>query len=128
MKPNGTSVPSEYRSMWVPSPEAVGNPAISSTRQESLPILTWQNNCNIKFRVWFGNDPGFMPRTTVFFQTKNPELNRGIFTKQLTYGQWLGIRRLVGDQAGSKIYWYVESFDGLNRMTSTEVQSFILEE
>ena len=128
MKSNGTSVASESRSMSVPTPQHVSNPAISPTTREDLPVLTWQNNCNVKFRVWFGNDPGFTARTAVQFQTKNPELNGGIFIKQLTYGQWLGIRRLVGNQAGSKIYWYVESFDKINRITPTEVMSFFLEE
>jgi hypothetical protein len=33
----------------------------------------------------------------------------------------------VGDQSGSPIYWYVESWDGLNRREATEVMFFLLE-
>ncbi len=35
---------------------------------------------------------------------------------------------LVLDQPGSPIYWYVESWDGLNRNATTEVMVFELEE
>jgi len=40
--------------------------------------------------------------------------------------QWTAVRKLVGDVSGSKIYWYVESWDGLNRNSKTGAMIFIL--
>ena len=37
----------------------------------------------------------------------------------------MAIRRLVEDVSGSKIYWYVESWDELDSHTQTGVMGFI---
>jgi hypothetical protein len=91
-----------------------------------LPALSWENNCNIKFKVWFGSDDAFSKKTIYSFNIKSPNDNEGNFTKNLTLGQWKAIRRLIGDQNGSTIYWYVESWDGLGRYNKTEVMDFVL--
>ena len=99
---------------------------ISPVSRNKLPVLTWQNNCNVKFRVWFGIDPGFLLKNALTFYISDPNLNGGIFLKELTSEQWQRIRRWVGDQPGTTIFWYVESWDGLNRYSVTEVKSFVL--
>jgi hypothetical protein len=62
----------------------------------------------------------------VTVQIPDPTANGGNLSKALTSGQWLRIRKLVGDQPGARIYWYVESWDTLKRYSVTEVMSFVL--
>ena len=126
IKADGSSVPSESRSILIAAPLPVGAPAISPVSKSKLPLLTWQNGCNVKFKVWFGSDAGFSRKVSLSFQVSDPSLNGGLFSKGLSSGQWLGIRRLVGDQTGSAVYWYVESRDELNRQAVTGVASFFL--
>jgi hypothetical protein len=84
----------------------------------------------VKFKVWFGSDPDFtkpgIKKKALSFNIKNPNDNNGVFTKALTSGQWMSIRKLVNDAAGSTIFWYVESWDGLNRTSKTGNMSFTL--
>jgi hypothetical protein len=116
----------EAHSIIIEPPQPVGNPNITPTSKTSLPELSWQNNCNIKFKVWFGSDEGFNKKNGYSFNIRNPNDNGGIFTKVLASGQWKAIRRLVNDQTGSTIYWYVESWDGLGRYSKTDVMSLVL--
>jgi parallel beta-helix repeat protein len=125
-RPNKTTFTSEVRSIIIEPPQPVGDPAISPTIRGQLPELSWRNNCNIKFKVWFGSDDAFSKKTIYSFNIKSPNDNEGNFTKNLTLGQWKAIRRLIGDQNGSTIYWYVESWDGLGRYNKTEVMDFVL--
>jgi hypothetical protein len=131
-KQNNSKVESNIFSFEVQGAEAVSDPQISHTSKTTLPPpdLSWDNNCNIKFKVWFGNDPDFkkseVRKTALSFSTKDPNANQGIFTGELTSGQWSSIRKLVGNQTGSAIYWFVESSDVLGRKRSTEVMSFLL--
>ena len=60
------------------------------------------------------------------FTIKDPNNNGGSFLKTITSGQWKAIRRLVNDQIGSTIYWYVESWDGLGGYAKTGLMSFDL--
>lgn len=117
---------SESRHFYIASPPLVGNPTISSVSKSSPPQLSWQNNCNTKFKVWFGSDSGFTRKTIFTFNDRTPNDNGGEFLKTLTRGQWMAIRRLVGDETGSTIYWYVESWDGLGRYAKSDVMSFVL--
>ncbi len=126
VKSDGTQSPSNSRAILIAPPQSVGAPAISPVSKNEPPTLTWQNRCNVRFKVWFGRDPGFSRRTVLFSRTTDPNLNGGGFSWGLTQEQWLGIRTLVGDQSGSRIYWYVESWDGLNRHADTELKDFIL--
>ena len=125
-----TTFTSNAHSIIVGPPKEVGNPNFSPTSRSSLPFLSWENNCSVKFNVWFANDPDFtkpgVKTKALAFNVKNPNDNGGTFTRQLTLGQWASIRKLIGDASGSAIYWYVESWDGLKRYTKTEVQSFTL--
>lgn len=123
---NGAQSTSDKRSLLISAPQPVGNPVISPVSRNTLPVLTWQNRCNVKFRVWFGSDAGFSRKIILPFHVSDLTLNGGTFSKELTQAQWLTIRMLVGNEPGSIIYWYVESWDGLNRDVATEVMSFIL--
>ncbi len=119
-----TTVTSEIRSIIVDPPQAVGAPTISPTSKDSLPELSWQNNCNTKFKVYFGNDANFTRKASYSFIIKKS--TEAEFSKALTFGQWKDIRRLTGDQSGSTIYWYVESWDGLKRYAKTDLKTFLL--
>jgi hypothetical protein len=122
-----TTVISDTLSIFVDSPQAVGDLMISNPSKSSLPSLSWKNNCNIKFKVWFGSDVNFYKKSSVSLNIKNPDDNGGVFTGTLNSSQWLAIQRLVGRGSGSLIYWYVESWDGANRhVVSQPAESFIL--
>jgi hypothetical protein len=123
-KPNKATEISDVRSIVVWPAQAAGSPAISSTSKGSSPTLSWLNNCNKKFKVWFGNDSSFTKKKALTFSVTDPTENT--FTTQLTASQWTAIRKLVGDVSGSAIYWKVESWDGLNRHAQTDVMSFVL--
>jgi len=118
---------SDTLSVFVDSPRTVGDLMISNPSKSSLPSLSWKNNCNIKFKVWFGSDVNFYKKSSVSLNIKNPDDNGGVFTGTLNSSQWLAIQRLVGRGSGSLIYWYVESWDGANRhVVSQPAESFIL--
>jgi hypothetical protein len=127
-----SQVESNVFSLVVKGSEFVSNPMISSTSKTTppLPTLSWENNCNIKFKAWFGDDPDFtkhgMKKTALSFNIKNPNDNGGQFTKELTSSQWKAIRKVVHDVSGPFIYWYVESWDALKRSAKTGVTSFVL--
>jgi hypothetical protein len=123
---NRSIATSKVCSMGVEPAPTVGNPSISDTRKSSLPTLSWENNCNKKFKAWFGSDSSFVKKATFAFNVMNPTDNGGVLTKILTSGQWMAIRKLVGDVSGSTIYWYVESWDGLGRYSKTAVMNFVL--
>jgi hypothetical protein len=123
---NQSTFTSEVRSILIEPPQAVGRPNISNTQRGSVPALSWDNHCNIKFRVWFGSDSHFTKEIGFTFHIQSPNKNNGIFEKGLTSHRWAAIRNLVGDVSNSSIYWYVESFDKLKRNAQTEVMSFIL--
>ncbi|HSB06956.1 MAG TPA: hypothetical protein VLK23_17405 [Thermodesulfobacteriota bacterium] len=110
---------------FVVGPEPAGNPNISPTRKRSRPTLTWQTNCNKKFKVVFGSDSS-LTKKTYSFVIENPNGSEGAFSKTLTALQWLRIKMLTKNKSGSTIYWYVESWDGLGRYSRTDVMSFVL--
>jgi len=122
-KADGTMATSGIRSLVIEGAKAVGDPEITPTSKSSSPALSWENNCNTKFKVWFGSDSGFTKKASYAFSVKNPGDNGGEFHKGLSSGQWKGIMKLVNDVVGSTIYWYVESWDGLNRYSKTETMN-----
>ena len=115
-----TSVISDTLSVFIDPVQAVGNPMITDTSKSSIPSLSWENNCNIKFKVWFGNNPYFTHKTTVTFNIKDPDDNGGVITKPLTSTQWTAVQSVTGRITGSTVYWYVESWDEENRETITQ--------
>ena len=123
---NRTTAMSEINSIIVEPARAIINPILSSNRKNNPPTLSWMNNCNIKFKVWFGIDEELTKKTAISLNIKNPNENSGVFEKNLTEDQWMRIRKLVGDVSGSTIFWYVEAWDGLKRYSRTDVMSFIL--
>ncbi len=120
---DGTTALSKASSLEMEQPTPAGDEALSSTSKSSLPELSWENNCNNKFKVWFGSDLQFSNKQSLSFSLKTLSET---FTKGLTSRQWGSIRKLVGDTTGATIYWYVESWDGLGRYAKTDVMSFVL--
>jgi len=123
-KPDGTTETSEVRPLVV-GPDPVENPTIFPTGKRSKPTLTWQTNCNTRFKFWFGNDSGFSNKT-YSIAIENPTGADGTISKTLTLLQWMRIRLLVRNKTGSTLYWYVESWDGLGRYAKTAPMSFVL--
>jgi hypothetical protein len=113
--------------MFIVEPaEPVGSPGISTASESESPVLSWENNCNVKFRVVFGNDNQFSKVTSISLKTKNPTHDEGEFSATLKANQWKSIRKLVKNETGSRIYWKVESLDGANRSAVTKTMSFVL--
>lgn len=120
---NGSSIISNVHSLSISSPIPVGDWTISSTKRSDLPVISWKNNCNKKVRVWFGRDPNFnVSRSFTYYPS--PVINS--FQKSLTKSQWKSIRALVDDQSGIPIYWFIESWDTMNRYSSTSIRFFFL--
>jgi hypothetical protein len=113
-------------SMSASPPTPVQNPNLSSTSRSALPELTWENACNVKFKVCFGTAPDFKKKTTLNFTVKNPLDNGRVFHANLTPKQWETIRKLVGNKTGETLYWCVECWDGLGRYSKTDAMSFNL--
>jgi hypothetical protein len=123
---SGSLIASEYRSMEIKRAWAVGNLAISTTSKTALPILSWEHNCNKKFKLWIGTDESFSRKVILKFNVSDPLADGGVFSRQLTPRQWSSIRRLVGDVTGVPLYSKIESWDGLNRYAETETDMFTL--
>lgn len=121
-----TLVISDTLSVFIDTPQPVGNPTITNTSKSSLPILSWENNCNFRSKVWFGNNPFFTHQTSVSFDVKDPTENGGVFTESLTSGQWTAVQSVTGRVTGSTVYWYVESRDGVNRRVVTQPATFFV--
>jgi hypothetical protein len=113
-------------SMEIGAAEPVLNPGFSPVSKTALPVISWGNNCAVKFKAWFGNDPDFTKKKSLSFSVKNPNDDGGTFSEPLTEGEWKAIRKLVGDAAGARVYWFVESWDGLKRHIQTDVMFFEL--
>lgn len=124
---NGAQSVSNKQSILIPTPQPVGSPAISPLNRSELPVLSWRNECNTRFKVWF-SDASSSKQVSFSFQIPYPALNGGVFSKELMLIQWIRIRMLVGNKPGSTIHWFVESWNDLNRRTATEVMSFVLED
>jgi len=110
------------------SPDAVGNTRLTPIDGSSPPTLSWDNNCNTKFKAWFGTradftEPGVKKKGFSFSDT-DPTDSGGMFTKTLSAGQWASIGKLAAGQESSTIYWYVESWDRLKRYQKTGVMHF----
>ena len=116
------------KSIQIEPHHPAGTPTLSSTSKAALPTISWLNNCAKKFKVWFGGDSDFTNKKTFNYSLKNPLDSEGIFSKELSSGQWSGIKKLVGDATGSTVYWKVESWDAAKRHSETEVMEFQLTE
>ncbi len=131
-KKDKTTVAGNVFSFEVAGAEPVANPEISQTSKTTLPppTLSWENQCNTKFKAWFGSRADFQNgggrKVAVSFRVNDPNENQGISTVTLTSGQWSSIRKLGGNVTGAVLYWYVESWDALGREKKTDVMSFVL--
>ncbi len=123
---------SNVYSFTINAPAPVTGFGISPVSKSSLtmPTISWDENCNKKFKVWFGSAADFTLTTTkkkaLTFNDTVPTDNGGVFSQLLTSGQWKAIRGVVVDVAGSNIYYYVEAWDAVNRHSVTGVSSFTL--
>lgn len=120
------SVISNTLSILIAPAQPVGNATIVDTSKSSLPTLSWDNNCGIKFTVWFGNNPFFTHQTSVTFNIKDPNENGGVFAKTLTSSQWTAVQNVTGRVTGTTVYWYVDSRDGATRRAITQPKSFFV--
>ncbi len=126
-------VKSDVFSFVVDAAQPVGNldpPDMSyiSKTASPPPTISWDNNCNNSFVVWFSNDPDFKTKKMpISFRIRDSGGVSDTFEKELTSKQWLFIRKLGGDITGATLYWYVESRDMLGRRQSSEVMSFVLD-
>ena len=128
-KSGKTAFISLSRSITIQPAQPVKDAKINPTDISTLPTISWENNCNVKFKVWFGNDSQFSKKYSFSPPTiKNPLNNEGHFSQSLTSQQWDSIRKLVGNQGGATIYWKVESWDGASRESQTAAMSFVLGE
>ena len=112
------------------APDAAGNPSLAPVNGTSPPTLSWDNNCNTKFKAWFGTradftEPG-VKKKGLSFSDSNPADAGGVFTTLLSTGQWASIKKLVAGEGSSTIYWYVESWDPLKRYRKTDVMQFVV--
>jgi hypothetical protein len=110
------------------APDAIENPSLAPVNGTSPPTLSWDNNCNTKFKAWFGTradftEPG-VKKKGFSFSDSDPTDSGGAFTKILSAGQWASIKKLIAGQESSTIYWYVESWDRLKRYQKTGIMNF----
>jgi hypothetical protein len=80
----------------------------------SPPGLSWENNCNTQFKVWFVSENNPAKKKALSFKNPSPGDNGGISKVQLTPGQWTAINQLAGSSA-SNVNWYIESWDAMKR-------------
>lgn len=123
-KTDKSKVYSNVFSFMIEEPESVRSPFI--LLGESPPALSWNNNCNSSFKVWFWSDSNPGKKKVFSFKAPNPEDNGGISRVQLTPGQWTAINRLLVSGA-SNITWYIESWDATKRRVETREMSFVAE-
>ncbi len=122
------AVESDVYTMTIASPQPVELPVIDPTNQTTLPTLGWGNACATKFKVYFSPDTTFSRKKTLSFTDKDPIDNGGYFSTTLVGGTWNAIRKVVNDEPGSIIYWYVESWDALKHYQRTGDMQFTLVE
>jgi hypothetical protein len=121
---DGTVETSDVQSIAI-RVDSAGGPNFSPTNRRSKPTLTWQTNCNTRFKVVFSSDSSFSKKT-YSFGIEHPSGAEGTVSKTLTTLQWLKIKMLVKNKKGSTIYWYIESWDVLERHANSDVMSFVL--
>ena len=120
------AVESDVYTINIAPPAPVELPVIDPTSKSALPTLGWGNACATKFKIYFSPDDTFSRKKTLSFNDKNPLDNGEVFSTTLTQGTWNAIRKVIGDEAGLPIYWYVESWDALKRYQRTGNMQFTL--
>jgi hypothetical protein len=121
------AVESEVFTMTIASPRSVETPVITPTSKTDLPTLGWGNACARKFKVYFSSDPTFSRTKKKSFTDQNPVDDNEYFSATLVGGTWNAIRKLVDDEDGLTIYWYVESWDVIKRYQRTDTMQFTLQ-
>lgn len=125
-KQDNGKVESDVLTFEIAGPTPAGNPSIGPTSKSGVPTRRWENECNSKFKVWFGSTAGSAKKKSFTFVVPNPAAGNGTSSKTLTSGQWNAVRKLVADADGATIYWYVESWDAMKRSGKTGTMSFQL--
>lgn len=125
---DGTPFYSDSRVFIVEPAKPVTHATIAPVTKQKLPQLSWENNCNVRFNVVFGNDEAFSKKKVFTFKVKNPSDSGGTFQVTLKESQWSAVKKLVKEDTGARIHWKVEAFDGAGRNAVTKPMSFELEE
>jgi hypothetical protein len=123
-KPDKSTIESNVLSFVIKEPSPAGNPLIDLG--SSPPRLSWGNNCNISFKVWFSGADSSAKKKGFSFKVADPETDGGISSRQLTTSQWKAINGLVAN-GSSNITWYIESWDKMKRYSKTREMSFMVE-
>jgi len=119
---------SEVRSFRVGASQAVviGSPANGAVLASGIPpTFVFDTNCNTKFKLEISSQDDFDSSKTKGFSysVKDPNVEPTL-QKQLTSGQWNGVKSLVGEGTG---YFRIRTWDGLKRETVSEVRSFTID-
>jgi hypothetical protein len=130
---NNTIATSEIGYITVGPPQPVLDAEFSPLpiRKSVPPLLTWNNNYNIKFKVYVANDsdfskPGIKKYVSPLIND-DPCADGGELYAPLTASQWASVWVAVKVTPPTTIWWYVESWDILGRTAKTDVMSFVLE-
>ena len=124
-----STIESDVWSFRVGAPQLVtiDVPSNGAVLLSSLPpIIKFNSNCNIKFRLEFSSVGDFSSPTKVkgfLFSIKDPN-NEPILQRTLNSWQWTTVKKLVGGATG---YLRIKAWDGINRETISEVTSFTIE-
>ena len=127
-----TTDQSAPRSFTVDPPGGIGNPTITGTSINGLPAVSWRTSCQNKYKLHFANNPDFAradTKTYAFsFSVEDAiAMGSGDFQRNLTANQWKAAKGLVNGVVGSRIYWYVETWDKMKRKMVTGVMNFKLD-
>ena len=97
---NRTTATSEVCSIIIEAAQPVEGQTISPTSRTSLPTLSWENNCNTKFKVWFGSDEHFSKKKAF------PSISKILMTMKGNLRKALTSRSMDGDQEiGGRYEW-----------------------
>jgi hypothetical protein len=124
-----STIESDVWSFRIGTPQLVtiDVPSNGAVLPSSLPpIIKFNSNCNIKFRLEFSSVGDFSNPMKVkgfLFSIKDPN-NEPILQRTLNSWQWTTVKKLLAGGAG---YLRIKAWDGINRETLSEVTSFTIE-
>jgi hypothetical protein len=124
-----TLLETEVRNISIENPIAPGiqSPAEGDKLPPGIsPTFIFNANCNIKFELDISFVGDFSdPKKTkkIIYKVKDPNLTPTL-QKTLSSSQWKAVSTLVGTGTG---YFRVRAWDGINRVTTSEVRSFTIQ-
>jgi hypothetical protein len=124
-----TTEESEVWSFRVGAPQAVtiNSPVKSSVLPSgAAPTFDFNTNCNVKFKLEISSSNDFLDSSKIKganYSVKDPNLDRTL-SKTVSSSLWSAVKKLVGSGTG---YFRIKAWDGLSRITISEVRPFIIE-